>query len=131
MKTLPAARLGQDPSIAVLQHDDGTLDDPSGLRVSLLVLFEPVLQRVVHDLLHAGVCRRVHLDSALQQIFDSEVGIVRCELLEDMLDEGRRLEGLARVAARHLKRAPLGLRRGLPRDEPIRHHQGQRLVSPA
>ena len=74
VEDLPAARLGQNPSIAVLQHDDRALDHPSGLRMSLLVPLETVLQRFVHDVLHASVRRRVHLDPSLQKIFHAEVG---------------------------------------------------------
>ena len=83
--------------------------------MSLLVPRETVLQRVVHDVLHASVRRRVHLDPSLQKIFHTEVGVAGFELLEDMLDDGRRLERLALVVAHNLKRAPLGLRRCLRR----------------
>jgi hypothetical protein len=98
--------------------------------MSPLVPPEPVLQRFIHDVLHASVRRRVHLDPSLQKIFHTDVGVVGFELREDMLDNGRRQERLGLVVAHNLKRAPLGLRRCLQRHEPIRPHQGQRLVSP-
>jgi hypothetical protein len=80
--------------------------------------------------LHASI-RRGTPDPSLQKIFHTEVGVAGLELLENMLDNGRRLEALALVGAHNLKRAVLGLRRRLRRQEPIRPHQGQRLISPA
>ena len=68
---LPAARLGQDAPIAVPQHDDRALDQPAGARVSPLVAFQAMLQRVVRDTLHAGVHRRVHLDASLQEVVEA------------------------------------------------------------
>ena len=68
--------------------------------MSPLVPRETVLQRFVHDVLHASVRRRVHLDPSLQQIFHAEVGVAGLELLEDMLDDGRRLERLRRLSWR-------------------------------
>ena len=75
MKICRPPAFGQDASIAVLQHDDRALDHPSGARMPLLVPLEAVLQRFVHDVLHAGVRRRVHLDPSLQKIFHAKVGV--------------------------------------------------------
>ena len=98
--------------------------------MSLLVSPETVLQGLVHNALHAGVGRRVHLNPPLQQIFHAEIGVEGLELLEDVLDDGRRRERLSFVVADRFERAPLGVRRRLRRQESVRLHQGQRLVSP-
>jgi hypothetical protein len=99
--------------------------------MSLLVPPETMLQRLVHDVLHARVRRRVDVNPSLQEIFYAEIRTMGFELLKDMLDDSRRLQRLALVAAHNLKRAPLRLRRRFQRQEPIRPHQRERLVSPA
>jgi len=64
--------------------------------MSLLVPLETTLQRFVRDVLHASVRGRVHVNPSLQKIFHTEIGVSNLELLEDMLDDGRRLECLER-----------------------------------
>jgi hypothetical protein len=86
---LPATGLGKDAPIAVPQHDDRALNQPSAARVSLFIALKAVLQRVAHDTLHAGVHGRVHLNSSLQQVFYTEVGVCRLEFVEDVFDHGR------------------------------------------
>ena len=53
------------------QHDDRALDYPFGARVSLLVKLEAALQRLVGNLLHPDIHRRVNLDTSLQKIFNA------------------------------------------------------------
>jgi hypothetical protein len=71
------------------------------------------------------------VNPSLQKIFHAEIRLAGFEFLEDMLDDSRRLERLALIAAHNLKGQRLGVRRGLWRQKPILPHQGQRLVSPA
>ena len=63
-------------------------------RVSLLVKLKAVLQRLVHNLLHPGVHRRVNLDASLQEVFKAEAGMAAFEFLKDIFNDRRRLEHL-------------------------------------
>jgi hypothetical protein len=90
---LSAARFGQDAAVTVLQHDDRALDHTTGARVPLLTARETVLQGIADDPLRAGIYCRGHLDLSLKEIINAEVSIRRCEFLQDVFDDGGRLNG--------------------------------------
>ena len=113
---LTAARLGEDPRIAVPQHDDRTLNQSLGTRVPLLIKFEAVLQCLVDNVLHPGVYRRVNLDPSLQKVFNAEVSAEVFELLKNIVKDRGRLDTLILVVARPLEWGTAAARFALSRE---------------
>ena len=113
----------------VLQDDDRALDRTSSAWVSLLVSLQAMLQCVAHDALQTAVNRGVGLDVPLQEILDAQVRIQGCELVKDLLDDSRRLEGRRRTGHDDRQRSSRRVRPLLISHEPLRRHELQNLVS--
>ena len=91
---------------------------------------ESVLERVADDALDPAIHGRIHLDAALQEIRDRQVGMRGGQAIEHVLDDGRRAERF-RTARHDAQRQP-GSRGHLgARKETLGAHERQDLVPAA
>src|SRR5256885_8428986 len=98
--------------------------------MTMFVRGETLLERVVDNLLHADIDRRIDVEASLQQVFESACDAPRAELLDDVADNRGR--GGTNAAMRgHPRQGPADrLDEGFARQESVRCHERQRLVPP-
>ena len=69
---------------------------------------ETVLQRLVGQLLHSAIHRRVNLDTSLHDVFNAASAAPAFKLLKDIFKDRGRLKHLVFAPRDHLNRALLG-----------------------